>query len=119
MSIVQTEYLFAASMDVEPDKEDLFNEVYEQEHIPMLLEVPGVLAVARFKTQELTMVIGGERRQVSIENEPKFSALYELESPDVLTSDEWAGAVDQGRWAPEVRPFTHNRRHVLTKRIHP
>ena len=38
-------YLFVASMDVDPDKEDLFNEVYDTEHIPNLLKVPGVHAV--------------------------------------------------------------------------
>ena len=119
MAIVETRYLFAASMDVEPEKEGLFNEVYDQEHIPILSEVEGVLSVARFKTQELTMVIGGQRRQMVVEDEPKYSALYELESPDVLTSDAWAGAVDQGRWAAEVRPYTHNRRHLLLKRTYP
>ena len=34
MAIVQTKYLFTARMDVEPEKEDLFNEVYDEEHIP-------------------------------------------------------------------------------------
>ena len=29
MALVKTSYLFAASMDVEPDKEKLFNEVYD------------------------------------------------------------------------------------------
>ena len=44
---LQTRYLFTASMDVEPSKEALFNEVYDTEHVPMLLTVPGVIAVAR------------------------------------------------------------------------
>ena len=36
---IKTHYLFIASMDVDPDKEDLFNEVYDTEHIPNLYEV--------------------------------------------------------------------------------
>ncbi|MCH7746185.1 MAG: hypothetical protein IIC84_08945 [Chloroflexi bacterium] len=116
---LQSRYLFSASMDVQPDKEDVFNEVYDKEHVPMLIEVPGVISIARFKTQELTMILGGERRTIVIENEPKYSALYEIESPDVLTSDAWAAAVDKGRWADEVRPFTSNRRHVLRQLILP
>ena len=116
---LQTRYLFSASMDVQPDKEALFNEVYDKEHVPMLIEVPGVISIARFKTQELTMILGGERRTIVIENEPKYSALYEIESPDVLTSDAWAAAVDKGRWADEVRPFTSNRRHVLRQLLLP
>jgi hypothetical protein len=114
---IQTRYLFAAAMDVEPAKERIFNEVYDGEHVPLLLKVPGVIAVARFKKQELTMVIGGERQTIVIENEPAYNALYELESPDVLTSTAWAQAVDSGRWSGEVRPYTKNRRHVLYRRI--
>jgi len=116
---LQSRYLFSASMDVQPDKEDVFNEVYEKEHVPMLIEVPGVISIARFKTQELTMIMGGERRTIVIENEPRYSALYEIESPDVLTSEAWATAVDKGRWAEEVRPYTTNRRHVLRQLILP
>jgi len=113
----QTRYLFSAAMDVERDKEALFNEVYDEEHVPMLLAVPGVISVARFKTEELTMVIGGQRRTIVVENEPTYSALYEIESPEVLTSDAWANAVDRGRWPDHVRPYTKNRRHVLRQRI--
>ena len=43
----ETRFLFTASMDVDPTKESLFNEVYDTEHIPELLKVPGVLAVYR------------------------------------------------------------------------
>ncbi len=114
---IQTRYLFSAAMDVEPAQEPLFNEVYDGEHVPVLLKVPGVIAVARFKRQELTMVLGGERKTIVVEHEPHYNALYEIESPEVLTSDAWAKAVDQGRWPGQVRPHTKNRRHVLYRRI--
>jgi hypothetical protein len=113
----QPRYLFTAAMDVAPDKEALFHEVYDKEHIPLITAVPGVISAVRFKTRELTMIIGGERRTLVVENEPRFSALYELESPEVLVSDAWAKAVDQGRWPGQVRPFTTNRRHTLRERI--
>jgi len=111
--------MFSAAMDVEPGKEAIFNEVYDTEHVPLLLRVPGILSVARFKTQELTMIIGGQRKTILVENVPTYNALYELESPEVLTSDAWAKAVDQGRWPAQVRPLTKNRRHVLYRRILP
>lgn len=112
---VKTKYLFIASMDVAPEKEALFNEVYDQEHVPMLLRVPGVISVVRLETQPLTMSIGGERRTIVAEGEPKYSAIYEIESPEVLVSDAWARAVEAGRWPEEVRPHTSNRRHVLRR----
>jgi hypothetical protein len=46
---ISARYLFSASMDVTPEREALFNEVYDTEHIPMLQDVPGVISVARFK----------------------------------------------------------------------
>jgi hypothetical protein len=113
--MAKARYLFIASMDVEPDKEAIFNEVYDTEHIPMILKVPGVVSARRATTAPLAMVIGGERKTIVAEGEPKYSAYYELESPDVLTSEGWAKAVDAGRWPGEVRPFTRNRRHVLKK----
>ncbi len=114
---LSTRYLFVASMDVAPDRERLFNEVYDREHVPLLRAVPGVLAVARLRARPFQMVIGGERRTVEVEGEPRYTALYELERPDVLLSEAWARAVDQGRWPAEVRPFTRNRRHVLLERL--
>lgn len=111
-------YLFIASMDVDPKREALFNEVYDTEHCPLLSQVPGVISVARFETQKLKMIIGGETRTIVIENEPKYQALYELESPEVLISKAWAEAVDSGRWPEQVRPYTGNRRHTLHKLIY-
>ena len=103
---VTSKYLFVASMDVDPDKEALFNEVYDTEHVPLLLKVPGVRAVSRMKTEPAAVTIGGERKVLDGGGEPHYVALYEIDSPAVLLSKEWAEAVEQGRWPSEVRPFT-------------
>jgi hypothetical protein len=108
-------YIFIASMDVDDDKEELFNDVYDTEHIPLILKVPGVISAKRYQSAPLTMMIGGEIQTIVADGEPQHSAVYELESADVLTSNEWAEAVEAGRWPSEVRPFTRNRRHVLKK----
>ena len=110
-------YILIASMDVDPDKEDLFNEVYDEEHIPSLLRVPGVHSAERFTQEPLRFAIGGELKTIVAEGEPKHTAVYAIESPDVLVSDEWAAAVEEGRWPEQVRPYTRNRRHVLFKRM--
>ena len=112
---LHSKYLFIASMDVEPEHEALFNEVYDREHVPNLSRVPGIASIARFRREELTMAIGGEKRKIHIENEPTYTAVYELENPQVLVSDAWAAAVEKGRWPEKVRPYTKNRRHVLLK----
>ncbi|MCP5153173.1 MAG: hypothetical protein H6983_03340 [Ectothiorhodospiraceae bacterium] len=115
---LKTRYLLQVSMDVEPHKEDLFNEVYE-EHVAFLMKVPGVVAVTRLVREPLILAIAGERKEMVAEGEPRYTAIYEIESPDVVVTDAWSEAVEKGRWGAEVRPYTHNRRHVLRKVIEP
>ena len=83
---IEGKYLFMVSMDVTAEKEALFNEVYDKEHVPFLLTVPGVLSVSRAKTVPAATMIGGERKTLDGSGEPNYTALYELESPDVLLS---------------------------------
>ena len=116
---LQGRYLYAANMDTDAEHADLLGEVYDTEHIPAILKVPGVISVARFEKQDLSMMLGGELRHIVVEDEPVFSALYELESADVLLSDEWAAATEVGRWADHVRPYTTNRRPILRRRVYP
>ncbi len=112
---ISTRYLFIVSMDVEPDKEALFNEVYDTEHVPYLLEVEGVHAVTRTEQAPLSLSIGGEIKEMTFDDEAKHCAIYEIDDPAVLTSAAWAEAVERGRWGDEVRPYTKNRRHILRK----
>ena len=114
---LQRKYLFIVSMDVELGKEHLFNEVYDNEHVPYLLEVPGVIAVTRLEKELLTMNLGGKQLNIVLEDEPKYTAIYEISGPEVLISDAWTKAVERGRWSSEVRPFTTNRRHTLKRVI--
>jgi hypothetical protein len=112
---ISTKYLFVVSMDVAKDKEALFNEVYDTEHVPLLLKVPGVKAVTRMKTEPAAFNIGGERKVLDGGTQPRYVAIYEIDSPAVLLSKEWSEAAEKGRWPSQVRPFTSNRHHVVRK----
>jgi hypothetical protein len=112
-----TNYLFIVSMDVTKEKEALFNEVYDAEHVPLLLKVPGVRAVTRWKTEPAAFNLAGERKLLEGGSEPNYVAIYEIDSPEVLLSAEWAAAAEKGRWPGEVRPFTSNRRHIVRKAV--
>src|SRR5207247_10825493 len=111
----KAKYLMIVSMDVDPEHEALFNEVYDQEHIPNLSKVPGVLGITRYKRQELIMNLGGERRIMRAENDAAYTGVYELQDPAVLTSRERGKAVEAGRWPAQVRPHSRNRQHDLFK----
>jgi len=116
---ISSKYLMIASMEVDPDHEAVFNDVYDKEHVQFLSKVPGIISIARFQRQDLIMSIGGEKRTIRIEDNPKYTAIYELESPEVLISQAWDKAVETGRWPQQVRPYTKNRRHVLMKLMDP
>ena len=113
---IESQYLFIVSMDVDPEHEGLFNEVYDREHIPYLMQVPGVRAVSRLKGEPFAVAIGGEVKQMDAPS-PVYTALYEIDGPEVLTSPEWSAAVEKGRWPTEVRQHTSNRRHALMRVI--
>ncbi|MBF2759724.1 MAG: hypothetical protein ISN28_05575 [Ectothiorhodospiraceae bacterium AqS1] len=107
-------------MDVDPEKEALFHEVYDSEHIPSLLEVPGVIWVRRMRAcDDFLLAIGGKLAQVERGHAPRWHALYGIESPKVLESQAWSRAIEKGRWSSEVRPFTSNRQHRLLSTMPP
>lgn len=110
---IESAYVLVVSMDVDPAHEDEFNEIYDVEHIPYLLEVPGVRAAGRMKGVDGAMSVGGEIRQMPAPS-PAYSAVYEIDSPDVVTSPQWQEAVERGRW-PSMRQHVSNRFAAIYK----
>ena len=110
---IESAYILVVSMDVDPDHEDAFNEIYDNDHVAALLKVPGVRSAKRMKAEAFSMFTAGEARQMPAAS-PTYSAVYEIDSPDVLTSPEWAEAVDHGRW-PSMRQHTSNRSIAVYK----
>ncbi|MBO89894.1 MAG: hypothetical protein CMP14_10265 [Rickettsiales bacterium] len=108
-------YLFIVSMDVEPEHEDLFNEVYDTEHVPNICKVPGVITAYRLKLEEAELSVGSRAANKSAETPQKYMAIYELERADIPGSDAWAAQAEIGLWPTKVRPHTFNRRHELRK----
>ncbi len=100
----KAKYIYIAAMDVDADKEAAFNEVYDTEHIPTILKVPGVVSATRYE---------------AVEGQPKYMAVYEVETPETPASPPFRAAADQGRWPEEIRPFTRNRYHAVYKVIEP
>ena len=64
----------------------------------------------------MTFSGGGSRAAAlaeSVLRELSQTSYAASDGPHVLTSPQWAKAVEAGRWPSQVRPFTRNRRHVL------
>jgi hypothetical protein len=98
-----TRHLFCVMLDVEPHVETLLNQLYDEEHMPLLLALPGVRNVVRHKTDT--------------SGHPAYIAIYEIEQAGIPSSQAWITASDTGRWKPEVRPYTYNKRFILYDRI--
>ena len=64
-----SKFVFIVSMNVKKEYEDLFNEVYDEEHVPHLLNVPGVNKVTRGKGIPFNFSIGGETKSMDSPNQ--------------------------------------------------
>ncbi|MCH7621341.1 MAG: hypothetical protein IH870_05525 [Chloroflexi bacterium] len=75
-------------MDVPADKEEEFNQWYNEEHLPELLAIPGVLNAARYE---------------AVSSGPKHLACYELESPAVVETEAFTSRKPT-EWAQRIGP---------------
>jgi hypothetical protein len=98
----RTPYVFWVMMDVEPHREALFNDLYDNEHLPLLLKLPGSVNAVRYRT--------------STPGEPRYLCAYEVENTTLPMSKLWNDTSDIGRWKPEVRPYTSNKRYIVSER---
>ena len=48
---------------------------------------------------------------------PRYLAIYECDSAEVINSPAWTEASDLGEWKPKIRPHTTNRQHSVFRRI--
>lgn len=84
--------LLIVRTDVLPEMEEEFNRWYNEEHIPRLLKVPGVLWAKRGKNT-------GEGQ--------KYIAFYEHESAEVQKSPAYRDALETD-WTHKIRPYLRN-----------
>lgn len=99
-------YFYMVTFEIDPADEALFNEIYDTEHIPNILKVPGVLGITRFRDH------GPNERGWLV-----YSALYYLSDADLPETPQWKTESDKGRWAPIVRPRLKSRQRRLGKLV--
>jgi hypothetical protein len=78
---IATKYLFIVSMDVTPEKEALFNEVYDTEHVPMLLELPGVPGGHPLEDRTRCLRDRGRAQAPRWRTAARYVAMYEIDQP--------------------------------------
>jgi hypothetical protein len=76
-----------AIMEPDQSQEEEFNDWYDLEHIPQMSGVEGILTATRW---------------VAVEGWPRYLAVYDLETVEVLKSDSYRGATG-GHFTPWTR----------------
>jgi hypothetical protein len=79
--------LLLVMIDVDPEHEEEFNRWYNEEHLPERLSCPGFLSGRRF---------------IALEGGPKYLALYDLESPEVLQADAYQKIFGPSDWTKRI-----------------
>ena len=81
--------LLLVMMDIDPEHEEDFNRWYDEQHVPERLAIPGFVRARRYR---------------AVEGAPKYLALYEVESPAVLESEEYRYWIGEGQteWTDRV-----------------
>jgi len=86
------------TFEIAPEDESEFNDIYDNDHIPNILKLDGVIEVLRFRD--------------AAPNEKGFlvySAIYFLAQENLHETPEWKALSDLGRWAPVIRPKVKSR----------
>jgi hypothetical protein len=104
-------------MDVDPAWDDELNAWYAEEHLPRLLEVPGMLAARRFVDAHWA---GGQFSgdgDAARDRHHQYLATYELVDADVVTTPEYARAAEMtprtAALAPHLSFFSQIYREVF------
>jgi hypothetical protein len=99
-------YIYVVQMDIPEAMDAELNRIYDTEHVPALSKVPGVHKVTRYRLEQSN----DSRMQ-------KYLAVYEIDSPAVVSSKEWDVAGAWGDWATKIRPHTTSRHHSFFEKI--
>jgi len=93
--------LCISSMEVDPVIEDEFNEWYNEEHMPLMDAVPGMLSARRFRATS---------------GLPRYVAVYHLESPEVYKHRSWYKA-NQTPWLRRIHRHRLRTLHMILERV--
>lgn len=86
------------TFEIAPEDEAEFNDIYDNDHIPNILKVEGVLEIIRFRDAA-----------PNAKGYLVYSALYLLAEENLHETPRWKAFSDLGRWAPVIRPKVKSR----------
>ncbi|MDP7587396.1 MAG: hypothetical protein FI737_04315 [SAR202 cluster bacterium] len=100
------DYAYLVMMDIPAELEGDFNRVYNTQHVPNIVKATGVNSCVRYKVES-----------TNNEGMARYAALYDIDSPEVPTSDAWVAESEKGDWPTQIRPHATNRSHTIYKKV--
>jgi hypothetical protein len=96
------QWIYVVQLSIPAEHDDVFNELYDSDHIPAIMTVPGVKWCRRYKMA-----------WSDSEEMPTYLAYYAVDNPDVPRSDAWIAAAGSGEWPGRIRPHLTARMHGM------
>lgn len=100
------EYIFFIQLDIPAEHEAAFNDVYDNDHLPYILQIPGVRDCTRYKLE------WSDNADMQ-----RYLALYHIDDPSLPRSDHWKKQGTMGRWPTDIRPHATGRRNGVYRQI--
>lgn len=100
--MTEESYLHIVRVDIDPAHEAAFDRWYVEQHFPDLLACPGWLSARRF---------------VTMDDGPRYAALYEVAGEWAFTTPEFERVKGFGPFTPHVRNFTRIRLRPISEQF--
>ena len=98
-------HIYFLQQSVPGEHVERFNFLYETDHLPLMMQVPGVEACNRYVLE-----------WTETGDVPDYLAIYTIASPEIPRSAEWKRQTGQGAWPTEMRPkFTARRNGAFSQ----
>lgn len=93
-----TGYCMTVTLEIDPRDEAAFNHLYDTDHLPNMLRIPGVESVVRFRQDG-----------VNEAGNLLYTAVYFLTGAAVVDSADWQRHANSGQWPEFIRPKIKSR----------
>ena len=101
-----SDYIYFLQQSIPAEYDAKFNELYNGDHIPLMMQAPGAKACTRYKLE-----------YSDTGDTPDYLAIYAIDKADTPRSPEWKKQTSLGAWPTQIRPHFTARRNGVYRRV--
>lgn len=99
-------FIFFVLMSIPAEHEARFNEIYDTDHLPIMVSIPGVKDAARYRLE------WSDNADMQ-----RYLCMYHLDDPELPRADVWAKHAAMGLWPVEMRDRATQRSNAAMRQI--